>query len=81
MVLPLKKFVDADLELITGKLLKKGLDSNAFISQEVKDSLISISMNSTVNKLIPILIGFSNQKAISQKLNILLCLESIIEKQ
>ena len=32
MTVPLKKFIDTDLESITGKLLKKGLDSNVFIS-------------------------------------------------
>lgn len=37
-----------------------GLDSNTFISEEVKKSLIAICKNSSDNKLIPAILSFVN---------------------
>ena len=39
LIQSLKRHLDADLEAIIGKLIKKGIDSNTFISNEVRGAL------------------------------------------
>lgn len=40
-----KKQLDSEFDLIFSKLIKKSLDTNSFISEEVKKALISICSN------------------------------------
>lgn len=41
----LKRGLDTECESIMTKLLKKGLDSNSFITEEVKNAIISVCQN------------------------------------
>ena len=41
-----KRTLDTDLDLVFNKLIKKTLDANSFISEEVKKALVSICSNS-----------------------------------
>jgi len=75
-----KRQLDAESEAIITKLIKKGYDTNTFISEEVKKALISIAQNCSDTKIIPIFASMNNQKAASAKVNICLCLETIIQK-
>lgn len=56
------------------------MDSNAFISEEVKKSLIAICRNSSDNKVIPALMPFANQKSVNLKKNLIICFDAIVEK-
>ena len=40
-----KKMLDSDLDSIFSKLLKKSLDANSFISEEVRRAMISVCSN------------------------------------
>jgi len=67
--------MDSELEAIINKLMKKGLDTNSFISEEVKKCLISICYSCTDNRIVQILLTHSNAKPLQIKLNITLCIE------
>lgn len=76
----MKKFLDPETEHFLGRLLKKGLDANAFITEEVRKGLTAICKNCSENKTIPILITMANTKASPGKMNLLVCFDTIIEK-
>ncbi len=42
----LRRVLDTELDMIFNKLIKKTLDANSFISEEVKKALVSICSNS-----------------------------------
>lgn len=75
-----KKQLDPEAEMIIAKLIKKGSDANKFISEEVKQAFIAVSQNCSETKTVPTLLSISNQKAAPAKINICLCVESIITK-
>lgn len=41
----IKRGLDSELEMIINKLIKKSLDANSFISEEVKKVLVTICSN------------------------------------
>lgn len=76
----MKKFLDPETEHFLSRLHKKGMDANAFISEEVRKGLTAICTNCSENKTIPILITMANTKASQGKVNLLVCFDTIIEK-
>jgi len=80
MCCTLKRQMDSEADMIYAKLIKKGSDANSFISEEVKKALVSVSQNCSDTKIIPILLGMFQQKAIPAKINIALCCEAVITK-
>ena len=52
----LKTKIDPEVELIFTKLMKKGMDSNIFISDEVKKALETLCQNCSDSKIVPLLI-------------------------
>ena len=76
----MKKFMDSEIDNVVARLLKKGLDSNSFISKEVRECLNSLCQNLNEGKVISCLLGHSNQKALPIKLNVVQCFEVLIEK-
>jgi hypothetical protein len=55
-----KRQLEPHLEAIIGKLMKKGMDANAFISQEVKGALWAICTHSSEQRIVPLLLNFAN---------------------
>lgn len=45
LALKVKKALDSELDLIFNKLIKKSLDANSFISEEVKKVLVTVCSN------------------------------------
>lgn len=80
LVEKLKKTLDSEADHLFSRLMKKGLDANAFISEEVKKGLIAISSNCSENKTIPLLLSMTQTKASQAKLNLLICFDAIIRK-
>lgn len=64
--------------MIFNKLMRKTLDTNSFISEEVKKALISISCNSNENKVVTLLFSLHTSRSIPIKQNILYIIEAII---
>ncbi|EGR33064.1 hypothetical protein IMG5_062420 [Ichthyophthirius multifiliis] len=56
-VMMIQGSLDPEGDLIVQKLLKKGSDSNTFISEEVKNALIQITMNCSENKISSIILN------------------------
>lgn len=77
----LKKQLDPELETILSKLIKKGADTNTFISEEVKKALIAICQNCSEGRIISVLLNLSGLKAVASKANVCLCMETVIEAQ
>lgn len=51
--------------------MKKTLDTNSFISEEVKKALISISSNSSESKVITLIFNFYTSRSLAIKQNII----------
>ena len=79
MIPTFKKQLDPELEAIIMKLIKKGMDTNCFILDEVRKGLISVCQNCSEARLLPILFNLLNQKSPAAKLSICICFEAIIE--
>lgn len=56
------------------KLIKKTLDANSFISEEVKRALISVASNSSENKIVTLLLSMHTSRALPIKQSIVLIL-------
>ena len=69
--------IDPELDAIFTKLIKKTLDTNSFISEEVRKTLISICSNCNENRVITLLINSHTSRAIPIKLAIVNILENI----
>ena len=80
LVEKLKKQLDSEADVLLAKLMKKGMDSNAFIAEEVKKGLIAVSINCSEGKIVPILLSMNNTKSNPGKLNLLICYEALIKK-
>lgn len=76
----LKKQLDSEADLLLSRLMRKGLDSSAFIAEEVKRGLIAVSTNCSDSKVVPILLSMTNTKAAQAKLNLLICYEALVKK-
>lgn len=76
----LKKAVDPEVDQIILKLLKKGMDANAFISKEVRECLQQVCLNCSDCKILPVLLQQAQNRAVQTKINIALSLETIVEK-
>ena len=70
--------IDPELDSIFTKLIKKTLDTNSFISEEVRKTLISICSNCNENRVITLLINSHISRAIPIKLAIANILENIV---
>lgn len=75
-----RKLLDPNLEKIFAKLIKKGSDANVFIQEEVKKSFVSLSQNQSENKMLGLIFGSTQTKTTYTKCHLILCLETIIEK-
>lgn len=60
--------------------MKKSNDTNIFISEEVKKSLENLSNNCSDSKIIVLIVNNSFIKASTCKLNIILCIETLVLK-
>ena len=77
MYTQLKKQLDCDLELIFSKLIKKTLDTNSFISEEVKKALMAVCSNGHDAKVMTLLSNTHISRAIPVKTAIVTILEGI----
>ena len=73
----MKRMLDSDLDAIFTKLIKKTLDANSFISEEVRKTLISICSNCNENRVVPLLINSHTSRAIPIKIAIANVLENV----
>ena len=73
-----KKMLDHELDSIFTKLIKKTLDTNSFISEEVRKTLISICSNCNENRVVTLLINSHTSRAIPIKLAIANIIENIV---
>ena len=76
----LKKGLDVDSDLLFSRLMRKGLDSSAFIAEEVRRGLMALASNCSENKVVPLLLGQTQTKAYQAKLNLLICFEAVLKK-
>lgn len=67
----LKRTLDPLFDLIFSKLIKKALDANSFISEEVKKSLISLCSNCNEAKVLNSLTTSHTSRAIPVKLSVI----------
>jgi hypothetical protein len=67
----MKKGLDTELDSIFTKLLKKTLDTNSFISEEVRRALISICSNGNESKVLNLLMNARSSRAIPIKISIM----------
>lgn len=67
----LGKIIDSELDGIFSRLMRKTLDANSFISEEVKKTLIAVSTNCSEGKVISLLYNYHSSRAIPIKVNIL----------
>jgi hypothetical protein len=70
-----KKSLDSEFDLIFSKLIKKSLDANSFISEEVKRALITICSNCNETKVLTML----NNSHISRAIPIKTAIANILE--
>ena len=73
----LKRQLDSDLDLIFSKLIKKTLDTNSFISQEVKKALLAVCSNAHDVKVVNLLTNTHISRAIPVKTAIVNILEGV----
>lgn len=74
----LKNALDAELDNIFSRLMRKTLDTNSFISEEVKKTMTLVSTNCSESKVLSILINYHTSRAIPIKVSIVSVLEAII---
>ena len=74
----MKRVLDTDLDLIFNKLIKKTLDANSFISDEVKKALVSVCSNSSETRISALLIASHTSRALPIKLVIAHIIENIV---
>ena len=67
MYTQLKRQLDCDLELIFSKLIKKTLDTNSFISEEVKKALLAVCSHGSDVKVMALLHNTHISRAIPVK--------------
>ena len=72
-----KKNLDTELDSIFSKLLKKTLDANSFISEEVRRALVSVCSNCNETRVVTLLHNAHSSRAIPVKITIINVLESI----
>lgn len=77
----LVKKVETDIEIIFQRLLKRAMDSNAFILQEVKSFFKGAGQIFSENKLVPVVSSYSKSKNIQFRLFSLICLEESVKKK
>ena len=70
--------LDPELDSIFAKLIKKTLDTNSFISEEVRKTLISVCSNCNESRVVTLLINSHTSRAIPIKLAIVNVLENIV---
>lgn len=59
----MKRLIEVELEGSFSKLVKKGMDANAFILDEVKSALASLSSNCTPVKIINLCLSLNTKPA------------------
>lgn len=74
----LTKMLDSELDSMFSKLLKKTLDANSFISEEVRRALISICSNCNENRVVSLLINSHTSRAVPIKVSIVNVIEAIV---
>ena len=72
--------LDPELEGIFSRLIRKTLDTNSFISEEVRKTLILLSTNCNEGKVLSILNNYHTSRAKPGKINISYILEELVEK-
>ena len=76
----MKRGLDAECEGLAMRLLRKGCDSNSFITEEVKSALLSIGFNCSEYKISSIIIGKYQHKSLNYRINIAFLLHTLIER-
>lgn len=77
----LKRYMDSACDQIFLKLMKKSNDTNIFISEEVRKALQSLCCHCSDSKIIPAIVNAQSTKSSTLcKINIILCLEEIVQK-
>jgi hypothetical protein len=61
--------------------MRKTLDANSFISEEVKKTLILVSTHTNESKVLSILVNYHTSRAIPVKINILSVLEVLAQRE
>jgi hypothetical protein len=79
MIVKLKRSLDAEIEAIMDRLLKKAADANIFISEEVKKCLTLLAGNVSENKLLQVISVYKDSKTFSVKDSLITVLASMIE--
>lgn len=69
--------LDSDLDSIFSKLIKKTLDTNSFISEQVHRALISVCSNCNETRVVNLLTSHHTQRAVPIKLSILNVLDAV----
>jgi hypothetical protein len=77
LALKVKKGLDSELDLIFNKLIKKSLDANSFISEEVKKVLVTVCSSCNESKVVSLLTASHTTRAIPIKQVITHILENI----
>ena len=57
MSLSIKKLIEVEIETIFLRILKKSLDTNAFIAEEVKKTLSNLVKNCSDIKIMPLIVS------------------------
>lgn len=73
----MKKGLDSELDLIFNKLIKKSLDTNSFISEEVKKVLVTVCSSCNESKVMNLLNTAHTSRAIPIKQVVTHILENI----
>lgn len=76
----MKRGLDTECDAIMSRLLKKGCDSNSFITEEVKNCLILMSSNCSDFKVMQVILSKYQNRILNFKLNISLIMRTLIDK-
>ncbi len=62
MTLSIKKVIEIEIETIFLRILKKSLDTNAFIAEEVRKTLSNLVKNCSDVKIMPLIVNLNYLK-------------------
>lgn len=70
--------LDTDLDTLFSKLLKKTLDTNSFISEEVRKTLNSVCSNCNESRVVTLLTNSHTSRAVPIKIAIINVIENVV---
>ena len=80
MLFSMKKMLDPEVENLLTRLIKKSMDTNNFISEEVRKCTASLCLNCSDSKILPTLLSFKDTKSAPCKVSMAYCFEAMIDK-